>query len=639
MKKNLQLNSLLLSLILVLFFWPAGKAAAMNSVEMKAYPAIGNYHKYKKTLPLCVELVNMGSHFSGSIEINKSVPYRPKKEIIYRNIQLPANSSKQFFLYLPDFEVYNPRIEVQLKSRNQVVSSTTVSIDHIYPKDFLILAFSREQAGFEYLTNPKLKPIFGKDAQISLAYPDLSRLPPNWAGFESADLAILCNYPSLSFTRDGQRSLRDWVLSGGTLFVSASLSSMEFVGSPLEDILPVKILDTMRLDNLDSLNAYCGSAPPSGNESCMIDRVENRGGTVCLSQDGHPLIVKRNFGRGTVYFCSFDITKPPFTLWQGNNELWARLFGDIVMVRKGVDSTNDTTPLSSMPQLSPPSLLKLSFFLFFYILIVGPINYLFLKRKDRMLYTFLTVPIIAILFTVASFLYGYSTKGSSVLFRTISICEIEKKITEAPLTSYCSLFSPGMARYEIEIRNPHSIAWELNPSENKDLVLEWGDSLYLKDLSLDMWSMRRFKSREIVTFPGSIDFELDEKDGRLLGTIKNATGIKVGNCVLIHNCRVSPAFTLNNGNNRIQLDLSAPLDNPMQMASHFLKIYGSSGQESPPDNKKEQMSFLLYFSTMYFARADRMAPTIIGLTEKPVSSIRLSKSVFKGQNSTFFIIH
>jgi hypothetical protein len=643
MKKNLQLNSQLIMVLLVMLILSAGRAmgdvvTAMPGIEMKAYPAIGNFHKYKKTLPICVELTNMGPHFSGSIEVNKSVPYRHKKEIIYRNIQLPASSSKQFFLYLPDFEVYNPRVEVQLKTRNQVVNSSTISVDHIYIKDFLILAFSKEQAGFEYLTNPKLKPIFGKDAQISLAYPDLARLPPNWAGFDSADFALLCNFPSLSMSREAQIALRDWVLSGGTLFVSASLSPTEFAGSPLEEILPVKIGDTLQIDSLDSMEAYCGAAPSPGKGPLIIDRVENRGGTVCLAEKGHPLIIRKNCGRGTVYFCSFDITKPPFTIWQGNNELWTRLFGDIVVAGKGADLANDATPLSTMPELATPSLVKLSFFLFIYILIVGPINYLILKKKDRMLYTFLTVPVIALLFTFASFLYGYSTKGSSVLFRTISICEVEKHCAEAPVTSYCSLFSPGMARYEIEIKNPQSIAWELNPSDNKDFIIEWGNSLCLKELSLDMWSMRRFKAREIVTFPGALDLDVRSEGGKLLGTVNNGTGIKLNNCVLIHNCRVSPPFTLNSGKNSIQADLSAPLENPMQMASHFLKIYSTGAQDPHLDVKKEQMSFLLYFSTMYFARGDRMAPTIIGVTDKQVSCIRLARNVFKGQNSSFFIM-
>jgi len=622
------------ALFIIMLSSPAWSAA----VNMKVYPAIGNFHKYRKTFPICVEISNSGQTFKGTIEINNTVNYRSRKDMVVKNVELPQNSMKQYFLYIPYFEIYNPTVKVELKSRGQTVIESKVTVDHIYPKDFLILTLSKEQAGFEYLASPRLKSIFGKDSQINITYPDTGHLPLNWAGYESANLMILSNYQILSLSPEQEKAIRNWVLSGGTLFISSGLTATEFSQSAFNEILPVTINDVKPLDSKHSLEVWSASRITGNSEILGVTATPKPGSKILISADRSPLLVRKDYAMGTVYFFCCDITKPPFSTWQGNTELWGRIFKDMVTLKRGGAGSEDQLPPASMPQVSPPSLRNLSFFLFFYIMVVGPINYLLLKKRDKMLLTFITVPIMAILFTLCSFLYGYSTKGSSIIFRTLSVCEIENNMENGPLTSFFSIFSPSLSRYEIEIKNPQSIAYEINPPDSGDLIIEWKDGLKLKDINMDMWSMRRFKAREVVSFPGKLSFDFHEDAGMLTGTVMNNTELLIQNCAVIYNNRVAAPFALKKGDNRLSLTLSSTLKSSSEMAFFLMKLYKLKPSEMQSDSRRELISFLLYFSSSYFAGKDSSRPVIIGWTDSDISGIKLLKSIARGNTNTLFII-
>lgn len=637
---------LLVMLIFILLCTPL--AWANSSVNMKIYPAIGNYRKYKETLPLCVELTNFGPAFKGTIEVTSSLSYQRKKNLIFRKVNLPQYTPKQYFLYIPEFDTYNPYVSVELKAGKKIIAQTKITTDQIYPKDFLILAFSKEQSGLEYLTSQRLKPLFGRDAQIYLTYPVISHIPPTWIGYQSADMIVICNYPSLNFSQEQEKALRDWVLAGGILFISSSLSPLEFSQSALREIIPVgppsasgfSLNDTIELRSLPELETFCNNSKIDLSAPVLMSEVENRKGTVLISVNQHPLLVKKNYARGAVYYFACDITKLPFNSWKGNIELWSKIYTDINFSRREKPSLGESTIYSNVPGISPPSLKNLSFFLFFYILVVGPVNYFLLRKKDWMLLSFITVPLIAILFTLSSFYYGYFTKGSNVLFQVFSFCEIKKNIPDAPVTSYFSLFSPRSGRYNIEINRSDAIVWELSPTENRDFNLEWQEKggLLLENLEFDMWSMRGFKLEEILHYPGTIDYELSIEGNSIRGEIRNNLNLPLKNCSIICQHRVSPPIEIKKGKQEISLQLSKALSNQFEMSRYFVKLYQFDFDNKDIGKKREQMSIIRNITTSYFTRKDFNQPVIYGWSDKNISEIRLQKYRYKSENSALFII-
>jgi hypothetical protein len=258
-----------------------------------------------------------------------------------------------------------------------------------------------------------------------------------------------------------------------------------------------------------------------------------------------------------------------------------------------------------------------------------------------MILTFITVPLIAVIFTIASFFYGYFTKGTSVLFQNTSYCQIQQAVSEAPVTSFLSLFSPGVARYDVEIGKPDAIAWEeAEPSDTKDFNLEWQDpgGMLLKDLDFDMWSMRKFRVREISHFPGTIEFDLSPQGDRIRGTIRNNLDITLKNCSILSNHRASRLFDIKKGASTIDLPLSDPLVSQFAMSSHFAGLYKFDLNTKDLDKKREQLSIISNVCTSYFARNDFSSPVIYGWSNQNISEIRLLKYHCKMQNNTFFEI-
>lgn len=209
-----------------------------------------------------------------------------------------------------------------------------------------------------------------------------------------------------------------------------------------------------------------------------------------------------------------------------------------------------------------------------------------------------------------------------------------------PVTTYFSLFSPGLARYNIEIARPDSIAWENNASDNKDFVMEWLDrgGLQLNDLEFDMWSMRGFIAQEIAHFPGALELHLSVQGSAIKGEIMNSLDLQLSNCSIICRHMVSPPFEIRKGRNVINLALSAPLRTPFEMSRHFKNTYNFDFGDINIDKKREQLSVINNISSTYFSRKDFDSPVIYGWSDKNISEVRLQRYHYKSQNKTFFVV-
>ena len=62
--------------------------------------------------------------------------------------------------------------------------------------------------------------------------------------------------------------------------------------------------------------------------------------------------------------------------------------------------------VSNLPSLALPPIGGLLVLLFGYIVLIGPINYLVLRRLDRREWAWVTMPVLIVVFTVGAFGFG-----------------------------------------------------------------------------------------------------------------------------------------------------------------------------------------------------------------------------------------
>jgi hypothetical protein len=199
--------------------------------------------------------------------------------------------------------------------------------------------------------------------------------------------------------------------------------------------------------------------------------------------------------------------------------------------------------LSNIPSLDLPSAKSIVILLGVYILLVGPINYLLLRWRDKLQWGWVTIPIITLLFSALSFGIGYAKRGTDLIINKIAIIQGHAD-GRSSVTSYIGLFSPANQAYEIEILGDYLLSPMSNhynpwmsslPAErnNNHLTFLQGDPSKIRGLNVNQWSMQSFMTENILEEVGPFNAYLTLQDQDLIGTVTNRTGFLLKDVVLI----------------------------------------------------------------------------------------------------------
>jgi hypothetical protein len=242
---------------------------------------------------------------------------------------------------------------------------------------------------------------------------------------------------------------------------------------------------------------------------------------------GEPLLLARDIGAGRVLFLTADPTKPPFLGWRGLGPLWTDLFAHMGKVRRleyvdraampfmgtnfnqyGGSSYNAAPTHATgqmlqsvrrLAQLRTPDTSVIAWFLALYVFCLVPVNYFVLRSLDRRELAWVTVPIIAVVFSVASYIAARNIKGTELLTRHINIVQSAGSSGVARADSMLWFFSPRRASYTISSDNAQMVAGDyIDPSDPMRSEVE-RTSLYVRqpdagrafrveDVSVNMWS-------------------------------------------------------------------------------------------------------------------------------------------------------
>src|SRR5438067_11040089 len=128
-------------------------------------------------------------------------------------------------------------------------------------------------------------------------------------------------------------------------------------------------------------------------------------------------------GAGSVTLIGFD----PTVGWLGGSTATQALWRRLLPGRSGGDpaSSGDDSQLVnavySLPSLTLPPVSGLLILLVGYIVLLGPINYLILRRLDRREWPWITMPALIALFAVGAYAYGNLLRGGDIIVNQVAV--------------------------------------------------------------------------------------------------------------------------------------------------------------------------------------------------------------------------
>lgn len=465
---------------------------------------------------------------------------------------------------------------------------------------------------------------------------DLSddQLPSRWYGYDSVEAVILDtnSREAMAAIRGRGTALRDWVQRGGHLVLTVGQNWQELVdaNSELRDLLPAIPAGQSRLNDLGVIEAFAGSSTPIvagqagqvGLEVAKLTQIEKQGGKVLAATSSLPLIVRGAFGFGRVTLIALNVDQNPFASWADRALFWdkaidlkrtATTASVVGLPRVGGRFTNSANSdlggllrrgLEQFPGIRLVPFGWVAFFIFLYVMLIGPGDYFFLKKiVKRMEFTWLTFPIIVTAVSLAAYFAAYSSKGTDLRVNKVDAVDIDQKTGLMRGRTWANLFSPQNRDYTVSIKpllmgtDPATaatdvdtwIGWYSSPEIGFGAMggggrigfagggysYESGKLDTLNRVRIPIWSTKCFTARWFGTSPSVIESDLSAVGvDQINGLVTNRLGRPLNNAVLCIGTRVYDLGTIAPGAS-VRVELT-----PDRTLSGYLKSLNMSAQAS-----------------------------------------------------------
>ncbi|MFQ5407095.1 MAG: hypothetical protein ACE5FI_01570 [Anaerolineales bacterium] len=562
----------LLVAVLTVLLAPAGAPLqAQTPTSGLALTIRAGYDGFVKEMmwaPVRVTVSNDGADVQGVLRIEAD-RFDGSTLTFERPIDLPSRSRKEVFMYTTA-EGFLNRVQVSLVRDEVVLADVTTRVSLITTNDILYGVIAADPTPYQVLAD--IDPVAGQGyfAQLTLA-----DLPPASAAWRSLDVLVLSDTDTGVLSPAQFTALESWIAGGGKLIVTGGPGwQRTFAG--LGDLVPAGVTANAAVADLSALGAYAVADAPEGPAYVSSGSVADDA-DVLLAADGVALIVERLLGYGAVEYLAFDPALAPFSRWRGMEGVYRNLLSERVQPPSWTNPLrnwyNASETVNAVPGVDLPSTLQLCAFAGAYVFVVGPLNFIFLRRIRKREYAWLTIPGLVILFSGISYLAGFSFRGTRPILHRVSVVHAWEGADRAQVEMLVGLFSPRRARYDVQVTGdallgPIPVDSFSGPAGASidESTLEFGATTIARGMQVDVGAVKPFTvSGQIAAprFSSDLAYDFDghspsrgEQGVSLVGTVTNRSAVALTDAVILAPSSVQSLGDIGPGG---ELNVNVPL--------------------------------------------------------------------------------
>ncbi len=348
------------------------------------------------------------------------------------------------------------------------------------PLVYVVLALGGAPAGFE-LPKPPTAPVEAgalRAGRVELAHiASVAQLPDAWYGYEGADLVVLNTgtaapdflkrlFGSDAITDARKRdALLEWVRRGGRIVISVGSDAGSVAQLPLlKPLLPYAVKADAPSRQADVLglvwtvgsasqsNTASGALGGGGAKFPVANLVPQPGKAARVlvpppgrpGEERQPVVAQSAFGLGRVTVIGFDLDGAPFADFSARKEFWDFVLREAGANRAASGATASPRPPGTLTEDEDEIAVALrthndtfdgvpvvsfgwvALLIVLYILLIGPIEYYFLKRVlGRLELTWVTFPIIVLTVSALAYFSAYAVKGRDLKVNKIDVVDVD----------------------------------------------------------------------------------------------------------------------------------------------------------------------------------------------------------------------
>ncbi len=526
-------------LFFVLFFCALSFGhLAQAALQFDVFPGYDGIVPEASWFPIVCEVKNDGPSFNAFFEISSGkfgssqvrrvpieLPTNTRKRVV-----VPVFSSSRYgswnFRLIDDHDNIQAE-QLNIRPRKQTGWETQ-----------LIGALARSVGGVPVLPAIKANQ---QELQPMVARLQPSLFPDNPIALEGLDTIYLNSETALELKVPQRDALLAWLNGGGHLVVGVEQISDVAASGWLGGLLPCELTSTKLIKpqaqfqkwlQLGVTNPAPTVATNSSTKSPSRNRKQNspgvnpfselksdntfeqkemlvftgkrRDGTVLVSAQEIPLVVQAQRGRGRLTLLTFSAEREPFLSWKNRPWFWVKLSEVPTKIYASSDynsyggSSIDGVfgAMIDSKQVRKLPLTWLLLLLVVYLLVIGPLDQLWLKKINRQMLTWLTFPAYVLFFSALIYFIGFKLRAGDSEFNELHIVDILPRNESAVLRgrTYASIYSPSNARYQLAGEQPFSaLRAEFNYSyggaeENSSATILHRGNNFAAEIAVPVWT-------------------------------------------------------------------------------------------------------------------------------------------------------
>lgn len=495
-------------------------AAAADGLTMEATALLDGHARVGQWMAIDVHLANAGPAVTGELRLAGGAQGRTRFSI---PVDLPTQSDKVYRMYVPP-PAFGRDLKITLVDGTTTIAEAPATFT-VHDATQLIIGVVAERPG-AIIGGLDLPPNMNNLAPLTVAL-DPADLPERVEAWSTLDRLIWQDVDASRLSPGQLDALRGWVAGGGRLVIAGGTAGpASFTAFP-DALLPYRPTTTVDVAP-SSLAGLLGEVPADAGDVPALSGAL-AGGRALATTGDRAVAAERPYGSGSVTLLGFD----PTADWIGETDigegLWRRLLpprgsgGPILS-----DDSQIVSAASQLPALALPPIGGLIALLTAYILLIGPINYLVLKRLDRREWAWVTMPVLIVAFAAGAYGFGSLLRGSELIINEVAIVRGAVGTTDGTAQVYLGVFSPSRGTYQLRfpggalLSSPISGDFFGGDGTTASLDVLQGDPARIRDLGVGFGSLRTVRAESAVQVP-LVEADIRVENGRLKGTVKNAS--------------------------------------------------------------------------------------------------------------------
>jgi hypothetical protein len=630
-----QLTALLLflfALTAVAASAPARVAAQDQSpITLDVRAGYEGAYRLGEWFPVRVSIGNDGPDLRCLLEW--SFPGQQGEQIFRQTIDLPRGARKRVTL-----EVFargfarNGQLRV-LDGETALVEQD-ISLDSADEGAFLIGVVSSDPAMLNSLNSLQIAGF----SSTQVRHLDASDLPEHTALLRGLNALFLHDLDSAALSPAQRDALGLWVSLGGQLIVGGGVGGQKS-SAGLADLLPVQVGGSLAQGDLTPLAGLAG-AGALPNPAAPLSQAQPRAEAEQLPPAAR-LLFRWRYGSGLVTFSAFDFAS--LRGWTGEGALWGKLLERQSVLTPGYGARLSQTGLLErgvlrLPSLNLPSTGVVLLFLLAYIMVIGPINYLVLRRLRRLEWAWLSVPLVVLVFACGLYAVGTGLRGGQSQINQAAVVQGAEGQQRAFATGFVSLFSPRRASYTVGFPAQTLVGGSPGrfPSNEQfeAVVADEAGARSIRVLA-DVVSVTTFVAEQTVDLPVSVQSNLTSDSLGVRGEVRNTGAGALEDVLLVR------------GGSFARLGTLAPGANGQVAAGNLQQGFPSSVglADSGPFNRQEILRVLFDRDAMRLRNSglsgslnDEQGVYLLGWASRPTVSATIDGQDAMQTGLTLYVI-